>query len=88
MIVYWGEDYERSYCRFVPCYKESRTIEKVVRDFRRVLPERSFMYMIIIQATEQVTLLRAQGRSFARNACREKGTSFVECFEKLMQTVT
>ena len=23
----------------IPCYNESRTIEKVVRDFRRVLPE-------------------------------------------------
>lgn len=72
----------------IPCYNESRTIEKVVRDFRRICLKRSFMYVITIQATEQVTLLRAQVRSFARNACRGKETSFAECFEKLMQTVT
>ena len=40
----------------IPCYNESKTIEKVVTDFKKVLPEAVYMYTIIILLTIQMKL--------------------------------
>ena len=41
----------------IPCYNESKTIEKVVKDFKRVLPQEQFMFMIIIHLMIQLKSL-------------------------------
>ena len=38
----------------IPCYNESKTIKKVIEDFKRELPEATYMYMIITQKMEQI----------------------------------
>lgn len=38
----------------IPCYNESVTIEKVIRDYKKALPEQIFMYMIIIHQIKQM----------------------------------
>ena len=40
----------------IPCYNESKTIEKVVTDFKRELPKQPSMYMTIILQMEQIKL--------------------------------
>lgn len=44
----------------IPCYNESKTIEKVVNDYRKALPEALFMCMIIILRIIQLRLLKRQ----------------------------
>ena len=64
----------------IPCYNESRTIKKVVEDFK--------MYMIIILQTEP---MRSQGRlvqSCAMSTNREREMLSAECSVILMQNVT
>ena len=41
----------------IPCYNESKTIKKVVEDYKRILPEARFMFMTTILLTVQMKLL-------------------------------
>lgn len=40
----------------IPCYNEKLTIQKVIHDYRKVLPEADIYVMIIIQQTTQLKL--------------------------------
>ena len=71
----------------IPCYNESRTIEKVVRDFRRVLPE-AVVYVYDNNSNDGTGDIAARRGGRSQRTHAGKGTSFAECFEKLMQTVT
>ena len=56
----------------IPCYNESKTIEKVVTDFRRELPD-AVIYVYDNNSTE--TQLKSQSRQvqlFVMNTNREK----------------
>ena len=55
----------------IPCYNESKTIKKVVEDFKEVLPE-AVIYMIIIHLTTQLKLLKKQGQLCDMNISRER----------------
>ena len=41
----------------IPCYNESKTIGKVVRDYSTALPTATFMFMIITPLTGQTLSL-------------------------------
>lgn len=56
----------------IPCYNESKTIEKVVTDFRRELPDAVFMCMIIIRRITQLKSQSRQVQLFVMNTNREK----------------
>ena len=47
----------------IPCYNESKTIEKVIKDFKEVLPDARFMYTIITQQMVQTRLPDVTGQS-------------------------
>lgn len=48
----------------IPCYNESKTIEKVIKDFKEVLPDATiFMYTIITQQMVQTRLPDVTGQS-------------------------
>lgn len=40
----------------IPCYNESKTIEKVVNDFKKSYQKQQYMYMITIPQMEQMRL--------------------------------
>ena len=44
----------------IPCYNEDKTIEKVVSDFKRVLPDAIITCMTIIQQMTQRSLQKRQ----------------------------
>lgn len=46
----------------IPCYNEAKTIEKVVSDYKKILPGGLFMSMIITQRMELVRLRQRRGR--------------------------
>lgn len=71
----------------IPCYNEEKTIEKVVKDWKRNCQMQLFMYMIIIQRIGQLNWQKKQERLFAMNIVREKAMLFEECSEKLMPNV-
>ena len=56
----------------IPCWNEALTIEKVVSDFKRVLPE-AVIYMIIIPPTAPQTWRLGQAPWYAMNTGRERG---------------
>ena len=56
----------------IPCYNESKTIAKVVSDFKNALPEAESMYMTIIPVTIRMRSQKKQVPSFATNTSREK----------------
>ena len=41
----------------IPCYNEELTIEKVIKDFKKELPEAIYMFTTTILKTEQEKLL-------------------------------
>lgn len=46
----------------IPCYNESQTIAKVVRDYKDALPEQIFTFMIITHLMIQIKLLLKQAQ--------------------------
>lgn len=50
----------------IPCYNESKTVEKVVRDFRRVLPE-AVIYVYDNNSTDGTAALAAQAGAVVRH---------------------
>ena len=57
----------------IPCYNEEKTVEKVVRDFREVLPE------AVIYVYDNNSL------SVAMSICREREMLSAECSARLMR---
>ena len=60
----------------VPCYNESKTIEKVVRDFKRVLPEAT---VYVYDNNSSDGTLPAPAPSFAGSGCKAREVSFAGC---------
>ena len=50
----------------IPCYNEEATIEKVVRDFRRTLPE-AVIYVYNNNSTDRTEELAGQAGAIVRN---------------------
>ena len=71
----------------IPCYNESRTIEKVVTDFKRVLPEAT-IYVYDNNSTDGTDELAraAPVRRCAMNTVREKATCCAGCSATSMQS--
>ena len=43
----------------IPCYNESKTIEKVIKDFKAVLPDATiYVYIIILQMVQMRSHVR------------------------------
>ena len=53
----------------IPCYNESKTVEKVVTDFRRVLPDAT-VYVYDNNSTDGTAELAARAGAVARHECR------------------
>lgn len=71
----------------VPCYNESKTIEKVVKDCKKPFLKQLFMFMIIIQQMELMKLRKKRELLSAMNTNKVKEMLLGECFEKLKQIV-
>ena len=70
----------------IPCYNESRTIEKVVRDFKRMLPEAT-VYVYDNNSSDGTGEIAARAGAVVRGrGCRARAASFAACFAKLTRT--
>ena len=68
----------------IPCYNESQTIEKVVTDFKKVLPE-AVIYVYDNNSSDHTDkIAEAAGALCVMNISKAKVMSFAACFEKLM----
>ena len=56
----------------IPCYNEEKTIEKVVRDWKKELRKQLFMFMIITQKIVQLNWQKKQARLYVMSMHREK----------------
>lgn len=56
----------------IPCYNEEKTIEKVVRDWKRNFRKQLFMFMIITQKIVQLNWQKKQARLYVMSMHREK----------------
>lgn len=64
----------------IPCYNESKTIEKVVKDFKSVLPE-AVIYVYDNNSSDNTAeKLRKLGQLSGMNICREREMSYAVCF--------
>ena len=70
----------------IPCYNESKTIEKVVTDFKRVLPE-AVIYVYDNNSTDHMRSRAKPERSYAMSIVREKEMSSAECSVRSMRNV-
>ena len=66
----------------IPCYNESKTIEKVVKDFKAALPEAVIYVYDNNSQMERMRLPEKQVRLSVMNISRAKATLFEECFVK------
>lgn len=64
----------------IPCYNESKTIEKVVKDFKSVLPE-AVIYVYDNNSSDN-TAEKAEkaGPLSGMNICREREMLYAVCF--------
>ena len=68
----------------IPCYNESQTIEKVVTDFKKVLPE-AVIYVYDNNSSDHTDkIAEAAGAVVCHEYQQGKVMSFAACFEKLM----
>ena len=51
----------------IPCYNEAQTIEKVVRDFQRVFPENSTVYVYDNNSTDGTAEIAAKAGAVGSN---------------------
>lgn len=66
----------------IPCYNESKTIEKVVKDFKAALPE-AVIYVYDNNSTDGTDeIARKQVRLSVMNISRVRATLSEECFVK------
>ena len=71
----------------IPCYNESKTIVKVVEDFKRVIPE-AVIYVYDNNSNDGTDeLAEVPVRSYVMNISGEKEMLFEECSVKLMRNV-
>lgn len=71
----------------IPCYNESKTIAKVVTDFKKCLPEAT-IYVYDNNSTDGTDeIARAAGARCVMNTAREKATSSAACSVRSMQSV-
>lgn len=71
----------------IPCYNESKTIEKVVKDFKNILPNAD-IYVYDNNSTDMTAqIAQAAGVIVRSEKSREKGTLSALCFEILKRTV-
>lgn len=68
-----GREKTRKTAVLIPCYNESQTIEKVIREFREALPEAATSTTIILQ-TAQESWRERQEPLCGRNTFRERET--------------
>ena len=67
----------------IPCYNESRTIEKVVEDFRRVLPEAT-VYVYDNNSTDGTgEIAKGAGAVVRREFCQGKGNVIRRMFREI-----
>lgn len=57
----------------IPCYNESKTVAKVIRDMKKALPE-AVIYVIITLQMEQTRLPEKKGQLSVMSISREKET--------------
>ena len=69
----------------IPCYNESKTIDKVVRDFKKALPEATIY--VIIRKMVRIKLQKMREQLLDMSINREREMLSEECFQKLMQNV-
>ena len=55
----------------IPCYNESKTIERVIKDYRKVLPDADMTIILLMERTKLPVMLVPL---FAMNVVREKET--------------
>ena len=65
----------------IPCYNESKTIDKVVRDFKKALPEAT-IYVYDNNSKDGTDKIAKNAGAIVRRAMLSE-----ECFQKLMQNV-
>ena len=71
----------------IPCYNESKTIEKVVTDFKKVLPE-AVIYVYDNNSTDHTDEIARRAGAVVRYEYQQaKETLFAGCFVKLMHSV-
>jgi len=70
----------------IPCYNESQTIEKVVKDWKRELPE-AVIYVYDNNSKDGTDEIEKPERWFVTNTSREREMSFAVCSGKLMPSV-
>lgn len=71
----------------IPCYNESKTIVKVVEDFKRVIPE-AVIYVYDNNSNDGTDeLARSAGAVVRYEYQQEKEMLFEECSVKLMRNV-
>ena len=71
----------------IPCYNEEKTIEKVVKDWKKELPD-AVVYVYDNNSTDRtVELAKKAGAVVRYEYSREKAMLFEECSEKLMPNV-
>ena len=71
----------------IPCYNESKTVQKVIEDFKRELPEATIYVYDNNSKTEPMKLLKKQERLFVMKENKEKEMLSGACFVILMLSV-
>ena len=66
----------------IPCFNEEITVGKVVRDFKKTLPQARYMYMTTILLTKQWKKQKKLVQLFDMSTNKEKGTLCEECFRR------
>ena len=76
---------EKRIAVLIPCYNEAKTIEKVVKDYKKVL--QLYMFMIITPAMELMKLQEMPGLRLFMNIDKVKVMLLEVCLEILMLIV-
>ena len=72
----------------IPCYNEAKTIEKVVKDYLKVLPENSKIYVYDNNSSDGTgEIAKKREQSSEKNISRGRVMLSGECFARLMQSV-
>ena len=64
----------------IPCFNEEITVGKVVRDFKKTLPQATYMTTILL--TKQWKKQKKLVQLFDMSTNKEKGTLCEECFRR------
>ena len=72
----------------IPCYNESKTIAKVVKDYHRVLPDAEIYVYDNNSSDGTDQIAREAGAIVRYERRRERATSFGRCSARLRRTAT